>query len=133
MANYEICCDPAKIPFETVYPALSAAYACEAPAPEAWSRAIPNSLHFAAFSADGELAGYVRVVTDRATFALLADAFVVEGHRGLGVSGQLIGAVASHAELEMVPVFASATQARGFYVSSGFEFAASPLMQLVRR
>ncbi|HEV2764846.1 MAG TPA: hypothetical protein VGV38_17830, partial [Pyrinomonadaceae bacterium] len=39
-------------------------------------RSIENSLPFGVYRADGRQVGFARVVTDRATFAWLADVFV---------------------------------------------------------
>ena len=55
-------------------------------------KAIDNSLCFSAFR-DGELVGFARVVTDRASFAWLCDVFVAEEARGGGVGKRLMEAV----------------------------------------
>lgn len=47
--------------------------------------AAEASLNFAAFTAEGEMKGYARVVTDRATFAWVCDVYVVPEARGRGV------------------------------------------------
>ncbi|MEJ2041927.1 MAG: hypothetical protein P8X74_12270 [Reinekea sp.] len=46
---------------------------------------IENSVCFAAFW-QGEQIGFARVITDCATFAYLADVFVLEGYNGHGVA-----------------------------------------------
>ena len=43
-----------------------------------------------------EQAGFARVVTDRATFAYLADVFVLEEHRGQGIGKWLVEVILSH-------------------------------------
>ena len=47
-----------------------------------------------------EQAGFARVVTDRATFAYLADVFVLEEHRGQGLGKWLVEAIVSHPDLQ---------------------------------
>jgi GNAT superfamily N-acetyltransferase len=71
-------------------------------------RAIDNSLCFGAYL-DGRQVGFARVTTDRATFAYLADVFVVEAERGKGVSKALVAAVMAHPELQGLRRFMLAT------------------------
>src|SRR5687767_11385366 len=44
----------------------------------------------------GAQAGFARVVTDFATFAWLCDVFILEAHRGQGLSKWLVEAVVAH-------------------------------------
>jgi GNAT superfamily N-acetyltransferase len=62
-------------------------------------RSVENSLPFGVYRGD-ELVGFARVVTDRATFAYLADVFVIESYRGRGLSARLMKAVISHPQLQ---------------------------------
>ena len=48
-------------------------------------RSVENSLCFGVYL-DGKQIGFARVVTDFATFAWLADVFVVDEKRGQGIS-----------------------------------------------
>ena len=47
-----------------------------------------------------EQAGFARVVTDRATFAYLADVFVLEEHRGQGIGKWFVEVILSHPDLQ---------------------------------
>ena len=49
-------------------------------------KAIDNSLCFAILLASGQQVGFARMITDRATFAYLADVFIVADHQGKGLS-----------------------------------------------
>ena len=62
-------------------------------------RSVENSLCFGLYRGD-EQAGFARVTTDRATFAYLADVFVLEEHRGRGLGKWLMEVVLSHPELQ---------------------------------
>ncbi|WP_380873000.1 N-acetyltransferase [Sphingomonas sp. DBB INV C78] len=62
-------------------------------------RAIANSIVVGAFE-DGAQLGFARVVSDRATFAYLADVFVLEPHRGRGIARAMIEALHAHPELQ---------------------------------
>jgi N-acetylglutamate synthase-like GNAT family acetyltransferase len=89
-------------------------------------RAIDHSLCFGLFH-HGEQVGFARVVSDRATFAYLADVYVLETHRGHGLSKWLIGAVRAHPDLQGLRRFLLATRdAHGLYRQFGFKELAFP-------
>jgi GNAT superfamily N-acetyltransferase len=73
-------------------------------------------------------------VTDRATFAYLADVYVLEDHRGQGLSKWLLETVLAHPELQGLRRFLLATRdAHGLYARYGFEPLANPtrLMEIL--
>ncbi|HZT60487.1 MAG TPA: GNAT family N-acetyltransferase [Pyrinomonadaceae bacterium] len=83
-------------------------------------RAIENSLPFGVYRG-GELVGFARVVTDYATFAWLADVFVLEAHRGRGLSKWLMEVILAHPELQGFRRWVLATKdAHGLYRQFGF-------------
>lgn len=89
--------------------------------------AVENSPCFAALEPSGAQVGFARVITDRATFAYLADVFVIEGYRGLGLSKQLVKAVVEHPQLQGLRRFVLATKdAHGLYEQFGFKPLAHP-------
>jgi len=62
-------------------------------------RSIEHALCFGIYDA-GRQVGFARVVTDSATFAWLADVFLVEERRGRGLSKRLLAAVLAHPRLQ---------------------------------
>src|ERR1700760_1076458 len=62
---------------------------------ETTNRSIEHSLCFGIYRA-GKQAGFARVVTDYATFAWLADVFIDESQRGLGLGKKLVPAILAH-------------------------------------
>jgi GNAT superfamily N-acetyltransferase len=93
---------------------------------DVFDRAIANSLSFAAYAGD-EIAGYARVVTDKATFAWLCDVFVLEAHRGRGVSKVIMDAVMAHPDLAgLRNVLLATRDAHGLYQRYGFAPLAEP-------
>ena len=62
-------------------------------------RAIENSLSFGVFDGSKQI-GFARVVTDLATFAWLADVFIIEEYRGRGLGIWLIEVITSHPQLQ---------------------------------
>jgi GNAT superfamily N-acetyltransferase len=63
------------------------------------AKAIANSLCIAV-QHGGEQVGLARAVTDRATFAYLADVYVLEEHRGHGLAQAMVGWLQDHPELQ---------------------------------
>lgn len=67
-------------------------------------RSLENSLCFGLFKNDGNgkaaQVGFARVVTDYATFAWIADVFVLEEYRGQGLGKWLVDIIISHPELQ---------------------------------
>ena len=89
--------------------------------------AINNSLCFGVFTDDGNQVAFARMITDTATFAYLADVFVLEGHRGKGISKYLMQNIIEHPKLQGIRRMALATSdAHGLYQQFGFTALSSP-------
>ena len=68
-----------------------------------------------------EQVGFARVITDHATFAYLADVFVIEEYRGKGLSKWLMGTIMNHPDLQGLRRWLLATRdAHGLYARFGF-------------
>jgi GNAT superfamily N-acetyltransferase len=84
-------------------------------------RAIEHSLPFGLYAPSGEQAGFARAISDRATYAYLADVYVETEHRGRGLGKFLVGCVLGHPELQALRRWALATDdAHGLYERHGF-------------
>lgn len=59
---------------------------------ETLERALANSICYGGH-VDGQLVAFARAVTDQATFAYLADVFVLPAHRGRGHARAIVGAL----------------------------------------
>ena len=66
---------------------------------EVVERAVAHSLCFGLYC-DGAQIGFARVVTDEATFAYLADVFVIAGHRNGGLGQFFVEAILAHPPLQ---------------------------------
>lgn len=85
------------------------------------ARSMEHSHCFAAFDRDGKQIAFARVITDYATFAYLADVFVVEAHRGKGVSKALMASILDDPKLQGLRRWLLATRdAHGLYAQFGF-------------
>ncbi len=80
-----------------------------------------HSFCFAVLDDENQLVAFARLITDRTTFAYLADVFVVEAHRGKGISKWLISEIVAHPELQGLRRMMLATRdAHGLYEQFGF-------------
>jgi GNAT superfamily N-acetyltransferase len=78
--------------------------------------------------------GFARVITDRATFAWLADVFVLEEYRGRGLSKLLMSTIMDHPYLQILRRFTLATRdAHSLYAQFGFTPLAHPESFMERR
>ena len=93
---------------------------------------IENSVCFGVYLSQQQV-GFGRVVTDKATFAYLADVFILESHRGKGLSKLLMEAVMSYPELQGLRRWMLGTwDAHGLYTQFGWQALTNPerFMQL---
>lgn len=126
MPLYEITTDKSRMSVEAAHAFLSQAYWSQDVPLSIVQKAFENSLCFAAI-AEGEQVGFARVVTDKATFAYLADVYVLPAHRGNGLSKRLVGAVQQHPELQGIRRFMLATRdAHSLYAKFGFAPLSAP-------
>ena len=87
---------------------------------ETVKRSVENSLSFGLYKGVQQI-GFARVVTDYATFAWLADVFVLEDYRGQGLGKWLVQVIISHPELQRFRRWVLATKdAHEIYRQFGF-------------
>ena len=82
--EFEISTDSSKVDLALVHEFLTNSYWAKGIPLETVTRSIENSLCFGIYEGAGRQVGFARVVSDRATFAYLADVFIMEDHRGKG-------------------------------------------------
>jgi GNAT superfamily N-acetyltransferase len=83
-------------------------------------RSIENSLSFGVYEGSEQI-GFARVVTDYATFAWIADVFIIEKCRGQGTGKWLIDVIVSHRDLQGFRRWVLATRdAHDLYRRVGF-------------
>ncbi len=98
-------------------------------------RAIRGSLNFGVYE-NGKQVGFARVVSDLATYGYLADVFILESHRGRGLSKWLTECIMSHPSLQGFRRWQLSTMdAHGLYEKVGFQAPSHPdrLMEILRR
>lgn len=96
-------------------------------------RSLENSLNFGLFQGNKQI-GFARVVTDYATFAWLADVFILDEHRGRGLGKWLIEVINAHPQLQGLRRWVLATRdAHDLYRQFGFNELIQPGSYMERR
>lgn len=132
--GYTISCDRAKFDFDFVHQFLTASYWSEGIPRATVEKAFSNSLAFGLYDHEKQT-GMARVVTDYATYGYLADVFVAEGYRGLGLGKWMLECVMGHPDLQGLRRFGLVTRdAQGLYSQFGFRELGNPArhMEIVR-
>jgi N-acetylglutamate synthase-like GNAT family acetyltransferase len=126
--TYEISTDPARLDLDVIYRYLSEEAYWSLGVPRSTvEHAVSNSFCFGVYAPDGAQVGFARLVTDRATFAYLADVFVLSEYRGRGLSKRLMDAIIVHPELQGLRRWLLMTRdAHSLYAQYGFTPLANP-------
>lgn len=83
-------------------------------------RSIEHSLPFGVYRGSAQV-GFARILTDYATFAWVADVFILEAERGRGLSKWLMEVILAHPQLQGFRRWVLATKdAHGLYEQFGF-------------
>ena len=131
--GYRISTDPSELDLGVVHDYLKESYWAAGVPEDVVRRSIEGSLCFGVHG-DGEQVGFARVITDRATFAYLADVFVLEEHRGRGIGRWLVEVVLSHPELQGLRRWVLATRdAHELYKRYGFARLGRPEIFMERK
>ncbi len=127
MPELIISTDKAKLNLQFVHKFLSEeSYWAKNIPIETVKRSIDNSLCFGVYLDDVQI-GFARVITDCATFAYLADVFIIPRYRSKGVSKKLMEFIKSHPGLQGLRRWMLATvDAHGLYKQFGFTEIAHP-------
>ena len=143
-AEYEISTDLTRLDVTVIYAFLTQSYWSPGIGRSVVERAISNSLCFGLYRKaeqvspnrrHGKQVGFARVVTDKATFAYLADVFVLDAHRGKGLSKWLMQVIKEHPDLQGLRRFMLGTKdAHGLYKQFEFDALANPsrMMEILK-
>ena len=127
MQGYKISTNPDDIDISVVHGFISTSYWATGIPVETLQKAINNSLCFGVFTDSGDQVGFARLITDSATFAYLADVFILEPHRGQGLAKWLMENIINHPNLQGLRRITLATaDAHGLYEQFGFTPLAKP-------
>ena len=118
--DYEISTDRKRLDVPLIHDFLRNSYWAKNIPRGIIERSIENSLCFGVYR-EGRQVAFARVISDFATFAYLADVFVVPEVRGKGISKLLVRTIISHPLLQGLRLFLLATEdAHSLYAQFGF-------------
>ena len=84
-AGYEVSTNRERLDIARIHGFLTRAYWSPGIPRDVVERAIAHSLPFGLYASAGAQVGFARAITDRATYAYLADVYVESAHRGHGL------------------------------------------------
>src|SRR5438045_4023028 len=122
--NYFISTDASKLDIDVIYHYLSEeSYWANGISRTIVKKSIANSLCFGLYCNNEQTfqIGFARLITDKATFAWLADVFILYEHRGKGLSKWLMQTIHSHPEVQGLRRWMLGTRdAHGLYEQFGW-------------
>jgi GNAT superfamily N-acetyltransferase len=126
-AGFTFSTNPARLDRKVIHDFLSRrSYWAQDIPEEIVGRSIDNSFCFGIYEGDKQV-GFARVITDFATFGYLADVFVLETHRGRGLSKELVNFITKCPALQCLRRWHLVTQdAQTLYERFGFKRVAAP-------
>jgi GNAT superfamily N-acetyltransferase len=123
---FTVTCDPAKLDHAMIAGFLASTYWAKGIPAAVVEKSLKHSLCFALLEADRQI-GFARAISDYATFAYLADVFVLPEYRGRGLAKWLMECIVSHPELQGLRRWTLATRdAHGLYEQFGFTPLSKP-------
>ena len=99
MSAYRLSDDRAELDLDVIHGFLAESYWARNIPRETVERAIEGSHVVGAYSDEGQI-GFARVITDHATFAYLADVFVLREYRGQGIASAMVRHLQDHPSLQ---------------------------------
>ena len=139
--EFVLSTDPARLNLDVIHGFLTNCYWSKGIPREVVQRSIEHSLCFGIYDEGGEKSpllakparngapqiGFARVVSDFASVAYLGDVFVLESHRGRGLSKWMMECIVQHPALQGLRRWILLTRdAHGLYSQFGFTPVKSP-------
>jgi GNAT superfamily N-acetyltransferase len=120
--RFLISTDKSKLDLDVIHQFLSRESYWAAGIPrETVARSIENSLCFGVYDNARQI-GFARVVTDFATYAYVADVFILERYRERGLGRELMSSIMCHPKLLGLRRWSLGTRdAQGLYAQFGFK------------
>ena len=133
MKGFRISTNNDELDLNVIHQFVSTSYWAQGIPKSTLEKAVLNSFCFGMFESSGSQVGFARLITDKATFAYLADVFILESHRGIGLSKWLVKTIVEHPDLQGLRRMVLATRdAHDLYSQYGFKPIENPeiLMQI---
>src|SRR6201993_1158559 len=125
--EFRISTDPARLDLHVIHNFLTNCYWAKGIPRDVVARSIEHALCFGVYDGSGAQVGFARVVSDFATVAYLGDVFVLESHRGRGLSKWMMECILQHPALQNLRRWILLTRdAHELYRKYGFTALKSP-------
>ena len=125
--EFLISTNRARLDLNVVHGFLTNSYWAKGIPRDVVARSIEHSLCFGIYEEGGAQVGFARVVSDFATVAYLGDVFVLESHRGRGLSKWLMQCIIEHPSLQNLRRWILLTRdAHELYAKFGFTPVKAP-------
>jgi GNAT superfamily N-acetyltransferase len=125
--EFVISTDRARLDLDVIHGFLTNCYWAKGIPRDVVARSIEHSLCFGVYDGSGAQVGFARVISDFATVAYVGDVFVLESHRGRGLSKWLMECMMQHPALQGLRRWILLTRdAHGLYAQFGFTPLAVP-------
>lgn len=126
-ASYTISDDSARLDLRAIHAYLTRAYWSAGIPLELVERSLRHSLCIGAYDGAGAQVGLVRLISDYATYCYVCDVYVLEEHRGRGLSQAMLAMAREHPMLQGLRRWSLVTaDAHGLYRQFGFTAVAQP-------
>jgi len=125
--EFIVSTDGSRLDLDVIYGFLTKTYWAKGIPRNVVERSIEHSLCFGIYDGSGGQVGFARVISDFATVAYLGDVFVLESHRGRGLSKWMMECIVQHPALQGLRRWILLTQdAHGLYSQFGFTAVKAP-------
>ncbi len=125
--EFLVSTDRERLDLDMVYDFLTNCYWAKGIPREVVARSIEGALCFGIYDGEGAQVGFARVISDFATIAYIGDVFVLETHRGRGLSKWLMECMVQHPALQNLRRWILTTRdAHGLYSQFGFTPVKAP-------
>ena len=125
--EFVISTSGARLNLDVIHEFLTNCYWAKGIPRQVVARSIAHSLCFGVYDGGGSQVGFARVVSDFSTVAYLGDVFVLESHRGRGLSKWLMECIMQHPALQNLRRWILLTRdAHGLYSQFGLSPVKAP-------
>ncbi|MFM2266648.1 MAG: hypothetical protein RL757_88 [Bacteroidota bacterium] len=125
-SKFTISTDKAKLDAVVIHQFLTNSYWATGISLARVQKRIENSLCFGVYDHEKQI-GFARVITDFDSFAYVADVFILENYRGLGLSKTLMINILAHSDCQNLRRWLLATRdAHGLYAQFDFKELNTP-------
>ncbi|HEY7890132.1 MAG TPA: GNAT family N-acetyltransferase [Steroidobacteraceae bacterium] len=133
VGSYTVSEDSTRLDPRAIHAYLTRSYWSAGISLEIVERAMRRSLCIGAYDGAGAQVGLVRLISDYATFCYVCDVYVLEEHRGRGLSKAMLAMANEHPMLQGLRRWSLVTaDAHGLYGQFGFTAVAQPERHMER-